>query len=121
MQEKFFLRAQALAISSTLMLPPQHDPTTHKHLLHSLVLGHAREYFRTTQVLAPFSLAPTSFETILAFTILNLDLDGFFLFFLEDHKLDQNLKLSYDFFKLAFQCMSHLSINGHYGMVFERI
>jgi hypothetical protein len=118
LQEKFFLWAQALATSSTLVLPPQHDPTTHKHLLCSLVLGHAREYSRTTQVLAPFSLEPTSFETTLALIILHLESDGFFLLFLEDYKLNQDLKLSYEVFKLAFQCMVHLFINGHYGMVF---
>jgi len=121
MQEKFFLRAQVLAISLTLMFLSQHDPTIHKHLFRSLVLGHAREYFRTTQVLAPFSLAPTSFETILVLTNLHLESYGFFSLFLEDHKLDQDLKLSSNFFKLAFQCMLHLFINGHYVMVFERI
>jgi hypothetical protein len=111
MQEKFFLQAQALAISLTSMLPPQHDPTTHKHLFRSLILGHAREYFQTTQVLAPFSLAPTSFKTILVLTNLHLESYGFFSFFLQDHELYQDLKLSSNFFKLAFQCMLHLSIN----------
>jgi hypothetical protein len=32
--------------------------------------------------LTPFSLAPTSFNTTLAFTALHLELDGYSLFFL---------------------------------------
>jgi hypothetical protein len=71
--------------------------------------------------LAPFSLALTSFETTLTLTILHFESNGFFLLFLEDYELDQDLKLSFDFFKLAFQCMLHLYINGHYGMVCEHI
>jgi hypothetical protein len=121
MQEKLFLRSQVLETSLTLVLHPQHDPITFKHLLHSLVLGHAREYFRTIQVLAPFSLALTSFETTLTLTTLHLESNGFFLLFLEDYELDQDLKISSNFFKLTFQFMLHLSINGHYGMVFEQI
>jgi hypothetical protein len=37
-----------------------------------------------------------------------LELNGYFLLFLEDYKLDQDLELSFDSFKLMFQRMSHL-------------
>jgi len=63
------------------MLPTQHDPQTHKHLLHNLVLGHVREYYQVARVLAPFSLTPMYSKTTSIFTILYFELDIFFHFF----------------------------------------
>jgi hypothetical protein len=87
------------------MLHAQHDPPTHKHFLHILNLGCVGEYFRTTNVLAPFSPTPTSSNTTMSFTTLHFELGNFFPFFLEDYKPNQNLELSFDFFKLTFQHM----------------
>jgi hypothetical protein len=42
-------------------------------------------------------------------------------YFLEDYKPNQNLELSFDSFKLMFQCMSHLSASGPFGIVFEHL
>jgi len=100
---------------------PQHDPPTYKCLIHNIVIGRVRDYFKATHTLAPFSLAPTSSDTTLVFIALHLELDGYFLLFLKDYKLDQELKLFFHYFKLAFQCMSHLSINGLSRMVFEHL
>jgi hypothetical protein len=71
--------------------------------------------------LAPFSPAPTSTNTILAFNAQHLELNGYFPFFLEDYEVDQYLELSSNSFKLVFQCMPHLLANGLYGMVFEHL
>jgi hypothetical protein len=113
------LRSEALVTSLSSILLPQHDPLTHKHLLRSLTLGRAREYFRATCTLAPFSLAPTSFNTTLTFTTLHFKSNDHFPFSLEDYELDQDFKLSFSSFKLTFQHMPHLSTSGHVGMVFE--
>ncbi len=43
------------------------------------------------------------------------------MFFLKDYELDQDIKLSFHYFKLTFQCMSHLSISGLFRMVFEHL
>ncbi len=112
------MQAQALATSSNLMPLPQHDPPTHKHFFCSIIIGRAREYFKATYALAPFSLTPTSSNTTLILTTLHPDLDGYFLFFLKDYEPHQYLELSSDSFKLTFQPMAHLSINGPFGMVF---
>jgi hypothetical protein len=46
----------------------------------------------------------------------------FFAFLLlEDYEPDQNLKLSFDSIKLAFQHMPQLTTSGHYGMDFEHL
>ncbi len=45
MQEKFFLWAQALTTNLSLVLPPKHDPSTHKGFFCSLIFRHVREYF----------------------------------------------------------------------------
>jgi hypothetical protein len=105
--------------SSSLMPLPQYDPPTHKCLLCSLVFGRIGEYFKATHTLAPFSPAPTSFNTILVLIALHPNLDGYFPFFLKNYKLDQDLELSFDSFKLAFQHMPHLLARGHSGMGFE--
>jgi hypothetical protein len=88
-------------------------------LFHSLILGCVKEYFHVAHTLAPFFLTPASSDTTSILTTLHLALDGYILFFLEDYKLDQDLKLSFNSFKLTFQHMSHLLVNGPFGMVFE--
>jgi hypothetical protein len=113
------LRTQVLMASSSLMPLPQHDPLTHKCLLCSLILGRTGEYFRTTCTLEPFSPIPTSFNTISILITLHPNLDGYFPFFLKDYKLDQDLELSFDSFKLSFQHMPHLLASGHSRMGFE--
>jgi hypothetical protein len=97
------------------MLLPQHDPPAHKHLLCNLVLGHAGEYFRANRALAPFSHALTSFDTTPTLTTLHFKSNGYISHFFKDYELDQNLELSSNSFKLAFQRMPHLSTNGHLG------
>jgi hypothetical protein len=87
------------------MLPTQHDPQTHKHISHSLVLGRVGEYFQVACVLAPFSLTPMFSKTTSVFTTLYLELDNFFSFFLRTYELDYDLELLFDSFKLTFQCM----------------
>jgi hypothetical protein len=42
-----------------------------------------------------------------------------FPFFLENYELDQELEISFDSFKLTFQCMPNLFISGLFGMGFE--
>jgi hypothetical protein len=79
------------------MLLPQHDPPVHKHLLHSLVFGHAGEYFRIVHALTPLSFAPTYSNTTLVFFSLHLQSDGFLPFSLEHYKPNQNLELSLTF------------------------
>jgi hypothetical protein len=102
------------------VLLPRHDPPTHKRLLCSLVFRRVKEYFKGTCTLAPFSLSPTSFNTTSTLTALHLQSHGYFPFFLEDYKLDQNLEISSISFKLAFQRMPHLLASA-FGMVFEHL
>jgi hypothetical protein len=71
--------------------------------------------------LAPFSFASTSSTTTSTLTALHLELDGYFLFFVENYQPNQDLKLSIDSFKLTFQHMLHLLISGPSGMVFEHL
>jgi hypothetical protein len=71
--------------------------------------------------LAPFSPAPTSSNTTSTLTTLHLESNGYFPFFLKDYEPNQDFKLSFDSFKLTFQCMPHLSTSGPYGMVFEHL
>jgi hypothetical protein len=103
------------------MTLPQHDSLTHKHLLCSLALGHAREYFRVVCSLAPFSPTPTFFDTTSTLTALHPKLNGYFPLLFEDYELDQDPKLSFGYFKLVFQHMPHLSTSGPFGMVFEHL
>ncbi len=49
------------------------------------------EYFQATYALAPFFLAPTSSNTTSILTTLHLESNGYFLLFLEDYELDQDL------------------------------
>jgi hypothetical protein len=44
----------------------------------------------------------TFFDTTLALTALHLESDDFFMFFLENYELDQDLEFSSDSFKLTF-------------------
>jgi hypothetical protein len=53
--------------------------------------------------LAPFSLTPTFSDTTSALTALHLESNGYFSFFLEDYEPNQDLKLSSNSLKLAFQ------------------
>jgi len=69
--------------------------------------------------LAPFSPTPISSNTTSIFTALHPKSNGYFLLFLEDYELNQDLQLSSDSFKLMFQQMLHLSTSGIFGMVFE--
>jgi hypothetical protein len=84
----FFLWAQTLLASLSFIPFPQHDPLVHKCLFQNLTLGCVGEYFWAIQVLAPFSLAPTSSNTTLAFTTLHPKFDGHFSFFFEDYEPD---------------------------------
>jgi len=121
LQNEFFLRAQALLANLNSIPFPQHDFPTHKHLLHSLALGFAREYSWVACALVPFPFTSMSFDTTLTFTTLHLEIDVYFSFFLEDYKLDQDLKLSSDSFKLVIKCMSHLLASGLSRMLFEHL
>jgi hypothetical protein len=118
LQEEFFFAN--LSFGSQFEFNPYSSTwfLAHKHLLHSLTFRHAREYSQATHILAPFFLAPTFFDTTLALSTLHLESNGYFPLFLEYYKLDQNLELSSNDFKLTFKCMLHLLINGHFGMVF---
>jgi hypothetical protein len=100
---------------------PQHDPPTHKRLFCSLVFGRVGEYFKVNCALAPFSHAPTSFDTTTTFITQPFESNGYFPFFFKDYEPDQNLELSSNSFKLTFQCMPHLLASGHFGMVFEHL
>jgi hypothetical protein len=59
-------------------------------------------------------------DTTSTFTALHPESNGYFLFFLEDYESNQNLKLSSDSFKVAFQFMPHLSASGP-EMVLEHL
>jgi len=80
-----------------------------------------REYSWVVYALAPFSPAPTSFDTTLILTALHPKYNVYFSFFLKDYELDRDLEFSSDSFKLAFKCMSHLATSSHSGMVFEHL
>ncbi len=108
-------------ISPNLMPLHQHNPLSHKHFFHILILEHVREYSRVICILAPFSFAPTSSNTNSTFIALHLELDGYFSLFLKDYKLDQDIELSFNSFELTFQRTSHLSMIGPSGMVFEHL
>jgi hypothetical protein len=60
----------------------------------------------------------TQLKLSLHYTLIS---NGYFPFFLKDYKPNQNLNLSFNFFKLTFQHMLHLLANGYYGMVFEHL
>ncbi len=119
LQKDFFLKAQALVTSSNSMPPTQHDLPTHKHFLHSLVLGCVRKYSRATCGLTSFFLAPTSSDITSTFTTLHPKWSNFFPLFLEDYEPSQNLEFSSNSFKLTFQHMSNLSSSGPSRMFFE--
>ncbi len=121
LQEEFFLWAQDLMASSSLMPFPQHDPSAHKHFLHNLVLGHVSEYFQVVHVLTPFFFALMSFDTTSTHSILYHELDGLFMLFLKDYKPNQDFELSFDSFKLTFKCMLYLFASGISRMVFEHL
>jgi hypothetical protein len=81
-----FLQTQALLANSNSILFAQHDPPTHKCLFRNLAFGHVKEYSRVVCALAPFSPAPTSFDTTSAFTTLHPKSNGYFPLFLEDYE-----------------------------------
>ncbi len=62
-----------------------------------------------------------SFDTTSVLITLHLKSNGYFPFFLKNYELDQDLKLSFNSFKLTFQCMPHLLTSGLFGMVFEHL
>jgi hypothetical protein len=62
-----------------------------------------------------------SSNTTSALTALHPKLNGYFSLFFEDYKPDQDLELSSDFFKLAFQCMSYLLTSDPSQMIFEHL
>jgi hypothetical protein len=78
---RIFLKAQGLATSSSSIPFSQHDPPTHKHLLHNFAFRHVGEYFQATRALAPFSSSSTSFNTTSTFITLHPEADGYFVFF----------------------------------------
>jgi len=121
LQEEFFLWGQALSANSNIIPFPQHDPPIHKHLLRNLALGCAWEYSWATHVSKRwdhFLSHPTSSNTTLALTTLHLKSNGYFPFYFLNYEPYQDLELSSNSFKLAFEYMPHLSASGHYGMVF---
>jgi hypothetical protein len=60
-------------------------------------------------------------NTTSTLTTLHPKSNGYISFFLENYKPDQDLKLSFNSFKLAFQRMPHLSTSGPFKMVFEHL
>ncbi len=81
-----------LAINSSSMPLPHHDPQGHKRLHCSLILRHVGEYFRTTRIFTPLSFTPMSSDTTLAFIALHLKSNGYFRFFLKDYELSQDFE-----------------------------
>jgi hypothetical protein len=79
------------------------------------------EYFCEIHVLTPFFLAPMSCNITLTFIVLHLESNDFFLLFLKYYKPNQNLELSFDSFKLTFQCMSHLFASDNSRMISEHL
>jgi hypothetical protein len=110
-----------LLTNSSSILFPQHDLPTHKHLSRNLAFNRAGEYFRAARALAPFSPALMSSHTTLAFTTLHPKLNGYFPIFFKNYELDQDIELSSNSFKLAFQCMPHLLTSGRFGTIFEHL
>jgi hypothetical protein len=53
-----------------------------------------------------------SFDITLIFNALYIELNGFFLLFLEDYEPNHDFKFLSNIFKLAFQHMPHLSTRG---------
>jgi hypothetical protein len=90
-------------------------------MFRSLALGRAREYYHVVYILAPFSFAPTSFDTTSTLTTLHLESNGHFPLFFKDYEPNQDLELSSSSFKLTFQQMPHLSASGPFGMVFKQL
>jgi hypothetical protein len=80
-----------------------------------------QENFLIAPILAPFSLAPMSFDTTLIIFALHHESNGFFPFFLKDYELYQDLS-----FHLIFSsyhsntCRIYLQM-ALYGMVFEHL
>jgi len=113
--KRIFLQAQTLLANLSFILSPQHDRPTHKCLFYSSYI-HRKGIF----------LGSLCFGTIFSCThILQHHLNSHhitpqikWLFLFKEYKLNQDLELSFDSFKLVFQHMLHLSTNGSYGMVF---
>jgi hypothetical protein len=122
MHEEFFLWAQALVISLSSMPLALHDLPTHKHFFHNLILGHVGEYSLVACTLAPYFPTLMSSNTTLVLITLHFELDRFPPFFgrLEVNQ-NQDLELSFDSFKLTFQCMLNLFANGPSRMVFKHL
>ncbi len=89
LQNKFFLRAQALLVSLNSIPFPKHDLLIHKCLFHTLTFGRVREYSQVVHILAP----STSSNPTLTLITLHLEPNGYILLFLKDYKPDQDLKL----------------------------
>jgi hypothetical protein len=107
-------------VASLSLVPfPQHGLLALKHFVRRLIIGHVGEHFKVICTLAPFSPTPMSFGTTSILIALCLDSYGYFLLILNNYEPDQNFKLSFKSFKLAFQCMPHLLANGLSKMVFE--
>jgi hypothetical protein len=62
-----------------------------------------------------------SFDTTSTLTVLHLKSNSYFSLFFKDYELDHDLELSSNSFKLAFQCMLHLSASGPSRMIFEHL
>jgi len=60
-----------------------------------------------------------SLHTTSTFTTLHPKSNGYFPFSPQNYKLNQDFKLSSDYFKLTFQRMPHLMASGLFMMVFE--
>ncbi len=118
---QFFLWAQALITNLSSMFHARHDPLIHKCFFRNLIFRRAREYFRTASVLTSFAPAPMSFDATLAFIILHLKSNIFFLFILEDYEPNQDIELSSYYFKLTFQHMPNLFASGPFGMVIKHL
>jgi hypothetical protein len=53
-----------------------------------------------------------SFNTTSILVTLHLESNGYFPLFLADYEPNKDLELSFDSFKLTFQCMSHKLASG---------
>ncbi len=96
---------------STLVMPPPH------WLEWNFALGHVKEFMCAARAFTPLTLGPTSSKTFCALQALHPS-NSYFLYFLMDFP-PNIMWLSMDSFRLAFLCISHLSICSPLNIVFK--
>jgi len=85
-------------------------------------VGHVGEFACATKAFAPFALALVISKMVNMLLVLHLlDTDSPCLDSLLDFQFDLNFELSMDLFRVTFLCMSHLLINGIFGMVLKHL